>query len=60
MVSQNLRQAHLQEVDLTQIRRDHDFLNKFSNKIDCKAYSKMNSMIDSKTNKQHQIILSNW
>ena len=40
---------------------DHDYYYYFfSNMIDCKANSRTNSMIDSKTDKHHQVILSNW
>jgi hypothetical protein len=52
MVSRGFRQAHLQEVGLTQILGDHDFFRCFP--------SMKHFTIDSKTDKHHQMILSNW
>ena len=53
MVSRNFRQAYLQEVGLTQISGDRDFLNIFSSwtnsKIDFRADFREDSKIDSKT-----------
>jgi hypothetical protein len=49
------------EAALTQILGDRDFFNIFSSRIDFmidyRAYSTRNSMIDSRTNKDHQVIL---
>ena len=50
-----LQFASDEEVGLTQILRDHDFINIFSSKTYCRAYSNIDSMID----KHHQVILSN-
>ena len=53
MVSRNFCQAYLQEVGLTQILGDHDFLNIFFSETyfrrDFMAYFKANSKIDSRT-----------
>ena len=63
MVSQDFRQAHLQEVGLTQISGDHGFLNIFSSMIGFVTYYREDSItyfkIDIRTNKHRQVILSN-
>ena len=60
MVSPNFRRACLQELDLTQISKDHDFFHIFFSmpyfKINFKAYS----IVDSMTYRHHQVVLSNW
>ena len=56
MVSWSLCQAYLQEVDMTQISGDHDFFDFFGNMTNFKV----DSTIDSRIDKHHQVVLSNW
>ena len=63
-VSRNFCQAYLQEVGLTQILGDRDFFNIFFSRINFKtnfrAISVTHFRIDSRTDKHHQVVLSNW
>ena len=64
MVSRNFHHAYLQEVGPTQILGDHDYFNIIFSRIDFRTNFKAYSIIDSKTysrtNKHHQVVLSNW
>ena len=57
MVSWNFCQAHLHEVGLTRIPGGHEsFFSTFSSMRDLKT----NCRVDFRTEKHHQVILSNW